>query len=254
MPAPRCAAAPPRRSTAKWRRSSAAATPAYGPNRSNATMSCSRRCRTTPPCATIRNYATWLISARPSRRLTAGCPCRTHRAACAAEYCPLPRARASIRAKYCLNSVSARQTSPRCSVQASSATWKPPRPDTGIGFLETGFAPLRTGLGRIAAVACGLDGRDGAVFILVRSVAADAHGTDGLPVRIQNQHAARDRDEAPVGCCSQRAEEGRTTGQTVADRARGHAHAERGPGLAECDIEAQHAAAVFALERDEVAP
>jgi len=44
---------------------------------SSSTTCCSHRCRITQPCATTRRCATWATSARPIRRLTANCLCRT---------------------------------------------------------------------------------------------------------------------------------------------------------------------------------
>ncbi len=66
------------------------------------------------------------------------------------------------------------------------------------------------------------------------------------------KHAARIGNHASAACRGERGEEHRRLLGALEQRARPEAHAERAPGLSECDIEPQNARLVLALERDQM--
>jgi hypothetical protein len=75
---------------------------------------------------------------------------------------------------------------------------------------------------------------------------------DDVAGRVPDQHAAGIGDHAPAARRRQHGEELRSLGRAPRKRARAEAHAERAPGFAEGDVEAQEPRLVLALERDEV--
>src|SRR5690348_1261691 len=118
--------------------------------------------------------------------------------------------------------------------------------------LEPGLPPLGGGLRRIAPETGRLDALDGAVLVAVGGVAADADRPDGPAVAVQDEDAARHRDELPLRGGGHRALERGTILQTVPDRARRDAHPERPTGLPLGDPHPEGAAAVVTLERDDL--
>src|SRR5215510_9754634 len=122
--------------------------------------------------------------------------------------------------------------------------------------MRTASSPsLPSGLGaaRIGLQAGGLDPGDGAGFVLVRRVAGNAGRADDVAIGIADENAARIGNQPAAAGGGQRGEELRRVGGALEQGARAEAHAERPPGFAEGDVEAQDAGLVLALEGDEMA-
>src|SRR5262249_24336246 len=97
-----------------------------------------------------------------------------------------------------------------------------------------------------------LDAGDGAGLVAVGRIAGNADRADDVARRGSDQHAAGIGDHAPFAGSREHGEELRSLRRARGERARAEAHAERAPGLAEGDVEAQEARLVLALERDQV--
>src|SRR5499433_2553911 len=97
-----------------------------------------------------------------------------------------------------------------------------------------------------------LDTGDGAGLVAVGRIAGNADRADDVARRGSDQHAAGIGDHAPFAGGREHGEELRSLRRARGERARAEAHAERAPGLAEGDVEAQEAGLVLALERDQV--
>src|SRR5215472_6259956 len=97
-----------------------------------------------------------------------------------------------------------------------------------------------------------LDAGDGAGLVAVGRVAGYADRADDVAGRGSDQHAAGIGDHASLAGGRQHGEELRGLGRARGERTRAETHAERAPGLAEGDVEAQEAGLVLALERDQV--
>src|SRR3954451_25017044 len=102
--------------------------------------------------------------------------------------------------------------------------------------LQPGPAPVVRGLRRIGRQAGGAYADDGGILVLLGGIAADADGADHGAGLVEHQHGAGHRDETAVGCDGERALEGWTFAQAVADGAARDPHAERAPGFAERDV------------------
>ena len=97
-----------------------------------------------------------------------------------------------------------------------------------------------------------LDAGDGADLVVVGGVARDADRADDVAVGIADQHAGGIADHAALAHRRQHGEELRRVGRAFGERARAEPHAERAPGFAEGDVEAQDSRLVLALEGDEM--
>src|SRR5262249_33922306 len=114
-------------------------------------------------------------------------------------------------------------------------------------------ATLRLAAARIGLETRRLDAGDRTGLVLVGRVAGNADRPDDVAARVADEHAARIGNEPATAGGRQRREELRRVGGTLEQGARAEAHAERAPGFAVRDVEAQDARLVLALECDQVA-
>src|SRR5262249_14007205 len=117
---------------------------------------------------------------------------------------------------------------------------------------EAALVPSARVLSRIGFESRRLDAGDRAGLVAVGGIAGNADRADNVARRGSDQHAAGIGDHASIAGGRQHSEELRGLRRARGERARAEAHAERAPGLAEGDVEAQEAGLVLALERDQV--
>src|SRR5215217_872528 len=101
-------------------------------------------------------------------------------------------------------------------------------------------SPMPPSAARVRLQPRGLDPGDGADFVLVGGVAGNADRADDIAAGVPDEHAARNRHQTALAHHRERPEELRVLGGTAGQRTAGKAHAERAPGFAEGDVEAQN--------------
>src|SRR5262249_29235968 len=97
------------------------------------------------------------------------------------------------------------------------------------------------------------DARDGTFLVVLGGVAGNADRANDIATRVLNEHAAGHWHEASLAHGRECRVELRLARGAARERARAESHAERAPGFAERNVEAQDAGLVLALEGDEVA-
>src|SRR6185437_2602026 len=119
-----------------------------------------------------------------------------------------------------------------------------------VGILAA--AATSGGIAGIGREAGRVDAVNGAGFVLLGDVAADADSADDTAITAADEHATGHRDDATLGGVGQRRDEGRRRGGTAGEFATSEAHAQGAPGFALRNLRSHDAGAVLALEGEEV--